>query len=246
MTTTKTQTQKQPSQFSWAVPEELGIPPDQLRLRLDFHHQAVVMTYFDGDVVETKLVSAVAVAHALASELSFGTGLLPENTLWWANTPQGPLVSVYVEPQVWKVALQVSLDKPARRLQLPQPGLIFLCAPSRPPWVYAVKKRPTKPTDAVYNAPLCNIFKGGRSCPGSHQYPNDVRETVSSFFLSFFSKAGDLRDRSVMFPDSVVKLWDFLDLGPDASHAGDKKRKFPLDDLVELCTVNDLMRVEPR
>src|SRR4030065_2290379 len=90
--------------FSWAVPEELGIPPDPLRLRLDFHHQAVTMTYFDGDVVDTKLVSAMAVAHALASEMSFGTGLLPDNTMWWSNTPQGPVVAVYADPQGWKGA----------------------------------------------------------------------------------------------------------------------------------------------
>ena len=234
MTTKKAKTGKKPSPFSWAVPEELGVPPDPLRLRLDFHHQAVTMTYFDGDVVDTKLVSAMAVAHALASELSFGTGLLPDNTLWWTNTPQGPVVAVYADPQVWKVALQVSLDKPARRFEIPLPGLIFLCAPSRPPWVYAVKKRPAKPADEVYKAPLCNVFVNGRSCPGSHNYPNDVRETVRSFFLSFFSIAGDLRDRSLMFPDNVVKLWEFLD----------KKKTFPMDDLVECGTVADLMRVE--
>ena len=194
------------------------------------------MTYFDGDVVDTKLVSAMAVAHALASELSFGTGLLPDNTLWWSNTPQGPVVAVYADPQVWKVALQVSLDKPARRFQVPLPGLVFLCAPSRPPWVYAVKKRPADPADEVYKAPLCNVFANGRSCPGSHNYPNDVRQTVRSFFLSFFSIAGDLRDRSLMFPGSVVQLWEFLD----------KKKVFPLDDLVEFCTIADLMRVEIR
>ena len=236
MTTLKTKTAKKQNPFSWAVPEELGIPPDPLRLRLDFFHQAVTMTYFDGDVVDTKLVSAMAVAHALASELSFGTGLLPDNTLWWSNTPQGPVVAVYADPQVWKVALQVSLDKPARRFQVPLPGLVFLCAPSRPPWVYAVKKRPADPADEVYKAPLCNVFANGRSCPGSHNYPNDVRQTVRSFFLSFFSIAGDLRDRSLMFPGSVVQLWEFLD----------KKKKFPLDNLVEFCTIADLMRVELR
>ncbi len=236
MTNLKTKKLNKPSPFSWAVPEELGIPPDPLRLRLDFHHQAVTMTYFDGDVVDTKLVSAMAVAHALASELSFGTGLLPDNTLWWSNTPQGPMVAVYADPQVWKVALQVSLDKPARRFRIPLPGLIFLCAPSRPPWVYAVKKRPAGHDDEVYKAPLCNVFANGRSCPGSHNYPNDVRETVRSFFLAFFSVAGDLRDRSLMFPDSVVQLWEFLD----------KKKVFPMDDLVEYCTVGDLMRAELR
>ncbi len=31
-------TNKAPA-FKWAVPKELGIPADPLRLRLDFHHQ---------------------------------------------------------------------------------------------------------------------------------------------------------------------------------------------------------------
>ncbi len=236
MTTKTTKPNEKPSPFSWAVPEELGVPPDPLRLRLDFHHQAVTMTYFDGDVVDTKLVSAMAVAHALASELSFGTGLLPENTLWWSNTSRGPVTAVYAAPQVWKVALQVTIDKPARRLQIPLPGLVFLCAPCQPPYVYAVKKRPAKQTDKIYRAPLANIFANGRSCPGSHTYPNDVRETVKSFFLSFFSVAGDLQNRSHKFPGSVIKLWEDLE----------GKNKFPLDDLVECGIVENLVRAEIR
>jgi len=234
--TSKPKTKRNGKPFSWAVPEELGVPPDPLRLRLDFHHQAVTMTSFDGDVVDTKLVSAMAVAHALASELSFGTGLLPDNTLWWSNAPQGPVVAIYSEPQVWKVALQLSLDEEARRFRIPLPGLVFLCSSGRPPWVYAVKRKPGHGTDQVYKAPLCNVFANGRSCPGSHTYPDDVRETVQSFFLSFFSVAGDLRDRSKRFPGSVVQLWEFLD----------GKKRFPMDDLMEYCAIGDLMRMELR
>ena len=49
--------------FSWAVPKELGIPPDSLRLRLDFFHQSTVMTSFTGDTVVTTQVDAMDVAH---------------------------------------------------------------------------------------------------------------------------------------------------------------------------------------
>ena len=86
--------------FSWAVPEELGIPPDPLRLRLDFHHQATVMTIFQESTTITKPVNAMDVAHALASDLSFGTGLLPPGTIWWKNTRGGPIFALYVEPKV--------------------------------------------------------------------------------------------------------------------------------------------------
>ena len=217
--------------FGWAVPDELGIPPDPLRLRLDFHHQAVVMTSFEGETVSSKVVSAMDIAHSLAGELSFGSGLLPDKTLWWQNTKSGPVVAIYSEPQVRQLALQVNIKKPPRRFKVPMPGLIFLCRPASPPWVYAVKRKPTKETDIVYHAPLANVFNNGRSCPGSHRYPVRVGDIVQSFFMSFFSQTADLRNRSKKFPQDVIHLWEFMD----------EKKKYPMDDLVQLGTVRDLM-----
>lgn len=220
--------------FKWAIPESLEIPPDPLKMRLDFHHQAVVMHWFDGDVAVTKLVSALDVAHALAQELSFSTGLLPANTLWWSNTKEGPVFALWEGPKVWKLALQEEALKPPRRFTCPMPGLIFLCSPGRAPWIYAAKRKPSKMSDLVCRAPLCNIFDDGRVCPGNHQFPMNVGKIPDSFFRSFFSPTADLRRRSVMFPDTVVQLWEFLD----------GKRGFPLGDLVRHGTVKDLMKVE--
>ena len=220
--------------FQWVVPESLQIPADPLRCRLDFHHQAVVMTLFDGDMVDTKVVSALDVAHALASDLSFGTGLLPPNTLWWSNTRRGPIFALYVEPKIRKFALLVDANKPPRRFTLPMPGFIFLCTPGQAPWVFAVKKRPTKETDVVYRSPLCNIHENGRSCAGTHKYPNRVADMVQSFFTSFYTATADLRNRSQMFPQDVVSLWEHLD----------NKKRFPMADLVKHGTVRDLMEME--
>ncbi len=219
---------------SWAVPEELGIPPDPLRLRLDFHHQAVVLTLFSGDGVETKIVSAMDVAHALATDLAFSTGLLPAGTLWWRNTREGPVHALYVEGKVRTLALQLDANQPPLRFKIPLPGLIFLCRPGKPPWVYAVKKKPAKESDEVFKAPMCNVFESGLSCPGSHTYPPTVEEVPESFLISFFSATGDLQNRSRMFPNSVVKLWQFLD----------KKKAYPLDDLIPHGRVADLMEIE--
>jgi hypothetical protein len=144
------------------------------------------------------------VAHALASDLSFGSGLLPPDTLWWQNTRGGPVFALYVEPKIWKLALQEDIKKPPQRFTLPLPGLIFLCTPGQAPWVYAVKKRPTRETDTVYRAPLANIFSNGRSCPGSHQYPTRINEVVQSFFVSFFSATADLSHRSKKYPKNVL------------------------------------------
>ncbi|MCK4783125.1 MAG: hypothetical protein KAV87_05190 [Desulfobacteraceae bacterium] len=225
---------QQTKDFSWAVPEELGIPPDPLRARLDFHHQATTMTIFDGDLVETKVVSALDVAHALASEISFGTGLLPPNTLWWSNSRRGPVFALYVEPKIRKCALLEDTAKPPLRFNLPMPGFIFLCIGGQPPWVYAVKKKPTKEKDMVYKAPLCNLFDNGRSCQGSHKYPNRVTDMVESFFTSLYTATADLEDRSRMFPNNILRLWKHID----------NKKQFPMADLVSHGTVHDLMVME--
>jgi len=227
---------EQPPGYKWVVPEELHVPADPLRLRLDFHHQAVVMTLFEGETVNTKVVSAMDVAHALASDLSFGTGLLPPGTIWWENTRGGPVFALYVEPKVRKVALQEVATKPPRRFTIPLPGFIFLCSPGRAPWVYAVKKKPTKESDIVYRAPVCNIHPNGLSCPGSHRYPARVADIVQSFFTSFFTATADLANRSQRFPKNVVLLWEFLD----------GKKRFPMDDLVKHGTIKDLMYMEKK
>ena len=229
-----TKTTNKSSAFSWAVPKELGIPADPLRLRLDFHHQSTVMTYFHGDIVTTKQVDAMDVAYTLASDLSFGSGLLPPDTLWWQNTRRGPVFALYVEPQIRKLALQEDIKKPPQRFSIPLPGLIFLCNPGQAPWVYAVKKRPAKETEIVYRAPLANIFNNGRSCPGSHQYPARISDVVPSFFVSFFSATADLSHRSQKYPKNVLQLWKYLD----------GKKEFPNDDLIEHGTIADLMTME--
>jgi len=220
------------SAFSWAVPKELGIPPDPLRLRLDFHHQSTVMTYFHDETVITKQVDAMDVAHALAQELSFGTGLLPNNTLWWKNTRGGPVFAIYIEPKVWRLALEERIDKPPKRFTIPLPGFIFLCMQGQAPWVVACKKKPTKETDIVYHAPLANLFRNGKSCPGSHKYPTRIADIAPSFFTAFFTATADLRGRSKKYPDNVIKLWKSLE----------GKKKYPYDDLVDFGKVGDLMR----
>ena len=192
------------------------------------------MTYFQGDTTVTQQVDAMDVAHALARDLSFSSGLLPSGAIWWQNTRSGPLIALYVEPKIRILALQQDLKKAPRRFTIPLPGLIFLCSPGKPPWVVSCKRKPTKERDLVYHAPLCNIFRNGRSCPGSHKYPTRVADIVQSFFISFFSATADLQGRSQKFPKNVIDLWKFLD----------GKTKFPLDDLVEFGTIGDLMNME--
>jgi hypothetical protein len=226
--------EKGPPAMQWAVPAELGIPPDPLRIRLDFHHQSVTLTEFKGETVTTRIVSAHDVATALASELNMGSGLLPDNTLWWKNTRSGPVYAIYVEPGIRKVAVQFDINIPVKRFTIPLPGLIFLCSPGSEPWVYAVKEKPTKGNDEVFKAPLLNIFANGRSCPGSNKYPAKVSDIIQTFWISFFSNAADVSHRSKNYPQNVLKLWEYLN-GND---------KFPLEDLVMHGRVADLLQME--
>lgn len=220
--------------INWALPESLKVPADELRLRLDFYNQAVVLNTYENKKQTTRIVSAMDVAHALAKELSFGTGLLPDNVLWWTNSNAGPVYAIWEAPRKRVVALQETALKAPKRFNIPLPGLIFLCSPGKPPWVYAAKKRPTKATDIIYRAPLCNIFNNGRSCPGNHKYPERVQDVVESFFMAFFSATADLQNRSIKHKSSVVKLWESLD----------GAKQYPLNDLVKHGTVHDLLQME--
>jgi hypothetical protein len=100
--------------------------------------------------------------------------------------------------------------------------------------VYAVKKRPTKPTDPVYKAPCFNVFQNGRVCPGTHTFPKEPAGVPESFFVSFFSPTGDHFDRSKRCPQNLALLWKRLD-GTDA---------YPNKDLVQHGRVEDLLSMK--
>ena len=86
-------------------------------------------------------------------------------------------------------------------------------------------------TDVVCHAPLFNVFHNGLTCAGSNQYPQDIPEIPPSFFLSFFTSAGDGAERSRKHK-RLLALWEELD---GAS-------TYPDDDLVEAGTLADFCR----
>jgi len=222
--------------FQWAIPKALEVPPDPLRLRLDFHSEAVVLKVFEGQFVMTKIVSAMDVAHAISRELEITSGLLPKNVLWWSNTPKGAVIAIWEEPRVRRVALQEQALETPKRYNIPMPGLIFLCRPGESPWVFAAKRRPTSSKDLVYKAPVFNLFADGRNCPGTHKFPQDVAEIPDSFFRSFFSPTADHHERSVAYPRDLKKRWTTLR----------GKSRYPLKDLVPHGRVADLMTLGAR
>jgi hypothetical protein len=218
--------------YQWALPEGIEVPPDQLEARLDFYQDSTVLYFVEDSVIKTRMVSARDITMALLREVPLSSGLLPQDTLWWQQGKEGPEVALWRSPRVWPVALQLEAFKPPQRFKLPMPGLIFLCSPGRPPRVYAAKRRPKKLKEVIYHAPLFNVFSNGTTCSGTHKYPATLGEIPESFFTSFFTLAASHGGRSKKYPDNLLKLWEELD----------GQRKYPLDDLLPIGKVEDLMK----
>lgn len=223
---------REPNAYQWALPDVLEVPPDELKCRLDFYQDTVILYLVEKGVITTRMVSARDVALALLREVPLRSGVLPEGTLWWGQGKEGVEVALWRPPKVWPVALMTEPFKPPKRLRLPMPGLIFVCSPGRPPKVYAAKKRPTHARDGIYHAPLFNLFRDGRTCPGTHKFPEKIEEIPESFFTSFFSPEADVSGRSKKYPDGLLRLWEELD----------GKKRYPVKDLVPFGKVEDIMK----
>ena len=217
----------------WSLPGATEAPRDNLKVQLEVYGETILLRGFEGDTNWVKTVSADEIANAFIRHLGFSSGLLPEEALWWNQGETGHAVSLWRPPQVWPVALQREAFKAPPRLRIPMPGLVFVCSPGRPPWVYAALSRPKDPEQMLYRTPAFNVFRDGRVCPGSHHFPEEVGRIPESFFQSFFSLTGDTRDRSKKHPENLQALWEELD----------GKTEYPAEDLVPQCTVADALAV---
>ena len=71
--------------YQWALPEGIEVPPDELRCRLDFYQDAIILYLVDNGVITTRMVSARDIVISLLSEVPLNSGLLPRDTLWWGQ-----------------------------------------------------------------------------------------------------------------------------------------------------------------
>lgn len=215
----------------WSPPGPADLPKDELQAQLEVYSETILLRGFEGDRTWVRTVSADEIANVFTRHLGFASGLLPENALWWSQGETGQMVALWRPPQVWSVALQREAFQPPARLRLPMPGLVFVCSPARAPRVYAALERPTDSEQQLYRAPAFNVFRDGRTCPGSHRFPEEVGNIPESFFQSFFSLTGDTKERSKQHPDNLQALWEELDGRTD----------YPVEDLVAQCTVGRVM-----
>ena len=218
--------------LQWALPNTRDITRDTLMARIDIYEESVLLHSYHRDRTTVQYVSPDDMATIISNNITHATGVLPPDTLWWNRGISEALTGIWRPPQTWSVALQTQPFSPPERYRLPMPGLVFVCSPGRPPWVFAAKQRPTAPTEQLYHAPTFNLFQDGRSCPGTHQYPGDIGRTPESFFQSFFSVAGHTTNRSLKHPNDLHQLWKELD----------ETEKYPLRDLVECCTLQQAMQ----
>ncbi len=217
-----------------ALPLDLGIAPDPIQAEIQFFGESVrVITYDKNGAGTVKMTSAMEIAKTISSAISLDTGLLPPDTLWWAAAQPTPVYALWRSPRKWKVALQMKPFEPAERLEIPMPGLIFICQAGRPPAIFAAKKRPLRYEDKVYRAPIFNVFSDGRSCPGNHKYPERIAEIPESFFLAFFTTAGDAAERSRKHPKDLARLW----------HELNGAARFPTADLVHYGNVAQIIEM---
>lgn len=214
------------------LPNNAHLARDQLQCRLDFYEDTTVLFTLEGESVQTRVVSARDITMALLSDIELSSGVLPENTVFWSQSKHGVKVALWRPPQVWRVALMLEVFEQPKRFKIPMPGLLFVCEPGQPPYVYAAKKRPINKKDMLYHAPVYNVFAGGSSCQGTHKYPNKISQIPESFFRSFFSQAGNSQQRSKKYPMDLLQLWEELD----------GKRKYPMSDLVEFAPLEAIMK----
>ena len=227
-------TDNQPPNTDWALPPNSPVQPDQLQARIDVYQDSIILTDFNEERVNwTRMVSADQMAAIFAGEISYSSGILPPDTIWWKQTESARTIAVWRDPQVWNVALQTAPFKPPQRLKLPMPGLIFVCIQGQAPWIFAAKTRPSRSHDQLYRMPAFNVFQSGRVCPGNHQFPDNPNQIPESFFQSFFSQTGDTHQRSLKHTDDLNALWQELN----------GETQYPLDDLIPQHTIAEAMDI---
>ena len=179
--------------INWAAPGPMQTPRDELKFQINFYEESIYLKSYQDDKIFLRLISPEDLQKMLTEPAPTCTGLLPPNTLWWRQTIFGQEIALWSPPQVYTALLNTNPMEYPTKFELPMPGLIFVCSPKKAPYVFAAKAKPTKDDDQLYKTPTFNVFSNGRTCPGTHHYPEDVAQIPDSFWNSFFSQTGDTR-----------------------------------------------------
>ena len=147
---------------------------EQPSLSLDFYSYGVMLRKCEGDAITEYPVDPAQVAVALATKVSFDTGLLSGDTLLIRTEGVKKTVVEYRKGQKTGVYLEGS--EIALRVPLPPLVMIRTTTEDRHPnySVYAVRRKPKSLDVELFHAPLPNVFNSASICWGTVQRVSDT------------------------------------------------------------------------
>lgn len=184
----------------------VGAPVYQeLLARLDLYSESIVMTRYgqDGQPATAYELAPRDLAQAF-SGMTLATGLLPVDCLFVTRHSGHEQVGVYIPPA------RQTLHLAGETVEIPLPGLIFVARGGADYAVWAVKARPSEPSERLFRAPLPNVYPDGKICPGNVAFPvggvRTIRQAVKLFFGSEFN--GDLaHGKSQKYDGDIRQMW---------------------------------------
>ena len=208
-------------------------PRDRLKTRIDVFDTSIQVTNYQNEIAATRTIEPAALINALTARRRQTSPLLPDNTIWWSHSSYGTAIALWEPPRIRRVAMQVQPLQPPERLNLPMPGMVYICVPGQPPYIFASPERPTSPSDTLFHSPTFNTFTNGSTCPGSNEYPLDHTEIPESFWRSFFTFAGTSGGRSRKNYENLWRQWQDINDQPE----------YPIEDLIPTITVQQAMQL---
>ena len=214
-------------------PTPKPLPRDHLQTRIDVFDTSIQLTNYQNDTAATRPIDPDTLINALTARRRQVSPILPDNTIWWSHSSYGTAIAVWEPPRIRRVAMQTAPLTPPERLNLPMPGMLFICVPGQPPYVFAAPERPNADDQRLFHAPTFNTFSNGSTCPGSNEYPMDHAAIPESFWRSFFSFAGHSNGRSRKHHNALWQHWQEIHDQPE----------YPVEDLVPAIIVRDAMQL---
>jgi len=209
------------------LPIELKDQDDRLHLSLNllFYDECIIAQRYDkkGVPQEPYLVDPAQIGTSLAGLSLLGTGLLPENVLFWGMLEGHPRLGIYIPANRWTVAIKSR----QQALKIPLPPLVFI-GHRYDYSLWAVEGRPTNENAQIYMAPCPNTSVAG-VCRGNAPFPSAAPATIwpawEVFITSRFND--DLGEqKSKAYPRQIIDQWLALD--------EEGAEEYPMDDLVRV------------
>lgn len=139
----------------------------------------IKMKYETGAGTVEKRVSAEALSGVFSGD-SYGSGVLPRQTVFYSKSNGEDCIGVYVEPR------RYTLTTATKTYDVPMPPFLFV-GQGRSYSLFALKTAvwPTSETE-LYYPPLSNIFQSCQVCAGNNQMPICNTYTIWSAYESIF------------------------------------------------------------